>query len=347
MSRCPAPGIVDILGKLDFDFVFIDGEHGPFGLDQLRGPSAADRRTPLTVTTIARVPGHRLINHPALSRSWDHGHIGPTHRRGGGRPANSCGRAISVRLVSRSFGANRGTDYNAGIADQGAYYREANEQMLVCALLEDVAVLDNLDAILSGAGHRTCTALAQTILPKVFGYPGQPDHLEVVKTMQEITRRIRQAGRTMQLDVMQGAWISDMAARRGSSVFYRRSIPLQFDPISLAKTPGTGPSTTGSAKGPETRPEIGQNPSWTPSAMLNKSTWAGSAGYADMTDDLKDTTTTEAVRGGLGESEAAAAPDRPADGGVDYRKRRLSARCAGPKSALFMAVAAPGAPLRR
>jgi hypothetical protein len=31
----------------------------------------------------------------------------------------------------------------------------------------------------------------------------------------------------------------------------------------------------------------------------------------------------------LRESEAAAAHDRPADGRVDYRKRRLSARCAG------------------
>ena len=34
-------------------------------------------------------------------------------------------------LGERSFGANRGTDYNAGIADKAAYYREANEQMLV------------------------------------------------------------------------------------------------------------------------------------------------------------------------------------------------------------------------
>jgi 4-hydroxy-2-oxoheptanedioate aldolase len=43
-----------------------------------------------------------------------------------------------------------------------------------------------------------------------LGYPGQPDHPEVVKTMQEITRRIREAGRTMQADVMQGAWVSEM-----------------------------------------------------------------------------------------------------------------------------------------
>ena len=31
----PSPWVIDIVGKLDFDFVFIDGEHGPFGLDQL------------------------------------------------------------------------------------------------------------------------------------------------------------------------------------------------------------------------------------------------------------------------------------------------------------------------
>ena len=51
-------------------------------------------------------------------------------------------------LGERSFGANRGTEYNSGISDKAAYYREANEQMLVCALLEDAAVLDNLDTIL-------------------------------------------------------------------------------------------------------------------------------------------------------------------------------------------------------
>ena len=38
------------------------------------------------------------------------------------------------------------------------------------------------------------------------------------KTMQEITNRIRQAGRTMQLEVMQGAWVSDMLLDAGRHV---------------------------------------------------------------------------------------------------------------------------------
>jgi hypothetical protein len=36
--------------------------------------------------------------------------------------------------------------------------------------------------------------------------------------MQEITRRIRQAGRTMQSDVMQGAWVSDMLLDAGRRI---------------------------------------------------------------------------------------------------------------------------------
>jgi 4-hydroxy-2-oxoheptanedioate aldolase len=93
--------------------------------------------------------------------------------------------------VSGHSGQNRGTDYNAGIADKAAYYREANGQMLVCALLEDVAVLDNLDTILSVPGI-DLYSIGPNDFAQSLGYPGQPDHPEVVKTMQEITRRIRQ-----------------------------------------------------------------------------------------------------------------------------------------------------------
>jgi 4-hydroxy-2-oxoheptanedioate aldolase len=51
-----------------------------------------------------------------------------------------------------------------------------------------------------------------------LGYPGQPDHPEVVKTMQDLTRRIHEAGRTMQSDVMLGGWVSDMLLEAGRRI---------------------------------------------------------------------------------------------------------------------------------
>ena len=50
----PSPWVIDILGKLDFDYVFIDGEHGPFDLERLEDLCRAAERYHLT--TFARLP---------------------------------------------------------------------------------------------------------------------------------------------------------------------------------------------------------------------------------------------------------------------------------------------------
>ena len=67
----PSPLVVDILGKLDFAFVFIDGEHGPFGLDQLEDLCRTAER--YNLTTIARVPD---IGSSTILRYLDRGIMG-------------------------------------------------------------------------------------------------------------------------------------------------------------------------------------------------------------------------------------------------------------------------------
>jgi 2-keto-3-deoxy-L-rhamnonate aldolase RhmA len=167
----PSPWVIDILGKLDFDFVFIDGEHGPFGLDQLEDLCRTAERH--NVTPIARVPD---IGSSTILRYLDRGIMGILGPHiATEADARQLARACYFGpLGERSFGANRGTDYNAGIADKAAYYREANEQTLVCALLEDVAVLDNLDAILSVQGI-DLYSIGPNDFAQSLGYPGQPD----------------------------------------------------------------------------------------------------------------------------------------------------------------------------
>jgi len=87
-----------------------------------------------------------------------------------------------------------------------------------------------------GRSAWTSSSIGPNDFAQSLGYPGQPDHPEVVKTMQEITRRIRPAGRTMQADVMQGAWVSEMLLDAGRRIL--------------------SPSM-----GERGRPEIGKNPS--------------------------------------------------------------------------------------
>jgi len=125
--------VIDILGKLDFDFVFIDGEHGPFGLDQLED----------------------------LCRTAEHHNLTPMAR------APAVGSSTILRYLDR--GIILGPDWAKRFSQS-------------------------------------------------LGYPGQPDHPEVVKTMQEVTGHIRQAGRRMQGNVMQGAWVSDMLLDAGHRI---------------------------------------------------------------------------------------------------------------------------------
>jgi hypothetical protein len=63
------------MGKLDFDFVFIDGEHGPFGLDQLaranyRGRTDSEPQADMVVRGTKRprkflgvAARRRVVNH--------------------------------------------------------------------------------------------------------------------------------------------------------------------------------------------------------------------------------------------------------------------------------------------
>ena len=54
-SLCfPSVHIVEILGRLSFDFVWLDGEHGPFGLNDIEEHCRAAELN--GITAIARVP---------------------------------------------------------------------------------------------------------------------------------------------------------------------------------------------------------------------------------------------------------------------------------------------------
>jgi 2-keto-3-deoxy-L-rhamnonate aldolase RhmA len=67
----PSPWVIDILGKLDFDYVFIDGEHGPFDLERLEDLCRTAERCNLT--TFARVPD---IGQSTILRYLDRGIMG-------------------------------------------------------------------------------------------------------------------------------------------------------------------------------------------------------------------------------------------------------------------------------
>jgi 4-hydroxy-2-oxoheptanedioate aldolase len=194
----PSPEIVEILGILKFDYVFIDDEHGVFGNHDLDNVCrAADL---VGMTPIARVPD---VSSATINRRLDRG------IRGIVAPHVST-REEAQQLVSacyfgpvgtRSLGGARGVNYQMGIKDMPGFYRESNANMFVAAMIETVEGMDNLEAICAVKGIHSIF-VGPNDFSQSMGYHGDAGHPEVKKAIAAIGERARKAGVPMRDDIL-------------------------------------------------------------------------------------------------------------------------------------------------
>ena len=205
----PSVWDVEILGRCDFDYVWIDGEHGPFGYSELesmvRAIEAAD------ATAIARVENVETSTVLQYLDRGVQGIMGP-HIASGEDAEKLVDACYFGPMGSRSFGGNRGTNYSFtpdAWGDKRDFYQQANDNMLVGALLEDQGSIDNIDDILAVEGIHYF-GIGMNDFAQGIGYPGQPEHPDVVKAANELSDYIRSKGRHMSDDIMSSIWIHEM-----------------------------------------------------------------------------------------------------------------------------------------
>jgi 4-hydroxy-2-oxoheptanedioate aldolase len=149
MVEFDCPELIEILGHLGYDFVFLDGQHCGLNPERARGLiRAADL---VGMTSVVRVPK----NDPAII--LDYLELGA----GGIIVPNVTTRAETEAMVAAlkyppagirgGFGRSRASNY--GITQtQVEYFTKANDEVLAIPLVEDRAALPNLDAICSAPG---------------------------------------------------------------------------------------------------------------------------------------------------------------------------------------------------
>ena len=193
----PSPHMVEILGPMGFDFVWLDGEHGPFSLAELENHCRAAES--VGITPIARVPDIRSSTILGYLDRGIRGILGPhiATRADAEQLVRAC---YFGPLGERSFGGNRGCDYDRDLGNKVDWYRETNENTLVGALLEDAGVIDNLDQILEVEGI-DYFSIGPNDFAQGLGRPGEAVHPEVQATIETIHDRIRSAGRHVGQDV--------------------------------------------------------------------------------------------------------------------------------------------------
>jgi len=140
------PFVAEVIGNANFDFVMIDTEHAPLTISELQTTLMALRTS--DSTTIVRT----AANDPTIIKQvLDLGAEGIVVPDVIDR--QSCLRAVQAAryapLGTRAFGPRRAARLEGG---RPKYLADANDQILVIAMIEHVDALENLDEILTTPG---------------------------------------------------------------------------------------------------------------------------------------------------------------------------------------------------
>ena len=187
----PSPQIVEMVGRLGFDWVLLDCEHGSLSPESVELMAMAAEAA--GITPIARP----TVNSPeAILRVMDRGAQGvQVPHVNTAAEARQAVEAVKFH-PSGSRGLAAGTrpaGYGFGLAASD-YILEANRETLVCVQLEEAEALHNLEEILRVEGV-DAFFVGPSDLSQSMGYPGRSDAPEVQAAMDKAFAAILAAGK--------------------------------------------------------------------------------------------------------------------------------------------------------
>ena len=187
-----SPSIVEIIGLIGFDFVLIDGEHGPLDLETCENMvRAADR---VNTTPVVRIAMNIQQN---ILRYLDSGALGvQIPLLNTKADVESVVRSVRYRPEGRrGLAGVRANDWGLS-GPMGDYVKTANEENLVICQIETLEAVENLKEMLTVPGVDV-VFIGPSDLSAAMGYPGQVKHPEVQKMIERLVGEIKAAGKAM------------------------------------------------------------------------------------------------------------------------------------------------------
>ncbi len=186
MVTLPTPATAEILADLGFDWLFIDGEHGPLetaeilGILQTVGEKAA---------CLVRVP---VAEETPIKKVLDLGAAGIIAPQVNTAPhaAKIVAWSRYAPLGSRGVGLARAHGYGLRFQE---YVESANEQVAVVVQAEHVRAVENIESIVQVEGV-DAVLLGPYDLSASLGKMGRIDDPEVVQAIEHITQTCLAAG---------------------------------------------------------------------------------------------------------------------------------------------------------
>ncbi len=181
----PSPEVVELLSKTKLDWLFIDGEHGPFDILQIqRMLQAASSDCPCLV----RVPSHDAV---VIKRALDTGVAGIiVPQINNAEQAHAAVNAAQYPPSgNRGVGLARAHEYGLSFSN---YLTTANQETCVVIQAETRAAVENIESIVA-VKDISAILIGPYDLSANLGHTGQIDHPEVLGAIEKITRACNQA----------------------------------------------------------------------------------------------------------------------------------------------------------
>ena len=179
------PDLIDQLGTLDVDGIWLEGEHG--GVDYADLGNLTRACDLWGKTPVVRVMDN---DYATIYRTLDRGAQGivvpHVNTRAEAEAVVEAGKFAP--LGKRGMFTSR---QGFGVGD---YFKTANDQSLLMVLIEDIVGVRNLDEIVK-TDHIDCFFVAPSDLATSMGQIGNPGHPEVQRTIDGAITKIVQAGR--------------------------------------------------------------------------------------------------------------------------------------------------------
>lgn len=206
MVSWDCPDLVEFIGHLGYDWIFIDAEHGIIGPETCQDLARACNLSGMT--PIVRVPDKREGTILRYLETGVQGVILPHINTAD--EASAAVEAIKYGPIGRRGAGSTTRAANYGLTQTPTeYFARANEQVMISAIIEDIIGIRNLDEILGIDGIDTL-AVGSGDLAMSLGLPGQVGDPEVQRLTIDAEDRIVRAGKI--LDVV----IGDAAGARES-----------------------------------------------------------------------------------------------------------------------------------
>jgi len=186
LSGTNDPDLIDQLGPLHPDGIWLEGEHG--GVDYADLGNLTRACDLWGMTSVVRVMDN---DYATIYRTLDRGAQGivvpHVNTRAEGEAVVAAGKFAP--LGKRGMFTSR---QGFGVDD---YFHAANDQSLLIVLIEDIVAVRNLDEILK-VDHLDVFFVAPNDLATSMGHLGKMGHPDVQQTVDGALTRIVQAGRT-------------------------------------------------------------------------------------------------------------------------------------------------------